>query len=339
MASQNERYFQIAHDLRISRILNGMWQVAGAHGDINPLSAIDSMINYHEAGFTTWDLADIYGPAEDFVGKFRSKLSKEKGEQAIAEVNALTKFVPGPSIMTRPIVEHNIDVSLSRMDVKTLDLLQFHWWDYNDSNYLNALQHLSELRDEGKIKHVGLTNFDTKRMQIIVDQGLKLVSNQVQYSIVDLRPEVKMAKFCKQHEMWLLTYGTLCGGLLSERYLESPEPVRSDLNTASLQKYKKMIDAWGGWSLFQELLRTLNEIANKHGVSIANVATRYILDKPAVAGVIIGVRLGVSEHISDNSRVFGMKLDGDDLDKIKAVICKSQDLFALIGDCGDEYRN
>lgn len=339
MASQNDRYYQLARDLRISRILNGMWQVAGAHGDINPLSAIDSMMNYHEAGFTTWDLADIYGPAEDFVGEFRRKLSKQKGEQAIAEVKALTKFVPSPSIMTRSIVEHNINVSLSRMDVKTLDLLQFHWWDYNDSNYLNALQHLSELRDEGKIKHVGLTNFDTERMQIMADQGLKLVSNQVQYSIIDLRPEVKMTKFCKQHEMGLLTYGTLCGGLLSDKYLGRPEPVRSDLNTASLQKYKKMIDEWGGWSLFQELLVTLDEIANKHNVSITNVATRYILDKPTVAGVIIGVQLGVSEHISDNSHVFGLELDGDDLDKIKAVICKSRDLFDLIGDCGAEYRN
>ncbi len=117
------------------------------------------------------------------------------------------------------------------------------------------------------------------------------------------------------------------------------EPNRSNLDTASLQKYKNMIDVWGGWSLFQELLTTLNEIAQKHGVSIANVATRYILDKPKVAGVIIGVRLGIAEHMAENCRVFDMKLDSDDNDKIKAVICKSRDLFALIGDCGDEYRH
>jgi aryl-alcohol dehydrogenase-like predicted oxidoreductase len=139
--------------------------------------------------------------------------------------------------------------------------------------------------------------------------------------------------------MKLLAYGTLCGGLLSEKFLEKPEPLRGHLNTASLQKYKNMIDAWGGWSLFQELLRTLDEIARKHSVSIANVATRYILDKPQVAGVIIGVRLGIAEHIADNLCVFDMKLDGDDYSKIQTVICKSHDLFELIGDCGDEYRN
>jgi aryl-alcohol dehydrogenase-like predicted oxidoreductase len=316
-----------------------MWQVAGAHGYIDPTSAINSMMNYHNAGFTTWDLADIYGPAENFVRDFRRKLSKEKGESALDDVKALTKFVPNPGTMTRPIVEQSVNLSLSRMDLKTLDLLQFHWWDYNDTNYLNALDYLSELRDEGKIKHVGLTNFDTERMQVMADHGLNLVSNQVQYSLIDLRPEVKMEKFCKQHDIGLLTYGTLCGGLLSEKYLGKPEPLKGALNTASLQKYKNMIDTWGGWSLFQELLRTLDEIAQKHGVSIANVATRYILDKPKVAGVIIGVRLGIAEHISENGRVFDMKLDGDDNDKIKAVICKSRDLFASIGDCGDEYRH
>jgi len=316
-----------------------MWQVAGGHGYIDPTSAIKSMMNYHNAGFTTWDLADIYGPAENFVGDFRRKLSKEKGEQVLADVKALTKFVPNPGVMTRPIVEQSINLSLSRMDFKTIDLLQFHWWDYNDANYLTALEHLFELRDEGKIKHVGLTNFDTERMQVMSDHGLKLVSNQVQYSLIDLRPAVKMEKFCKQHNMGIITYGTLCGGLLSEKYLGMPEPLRGNLDTASLQKYKNMIDEWGGWSLFQELLRTLNEIAQKHKVSIANVATRYILDKPQVAGVIIGVRLGIAEHITDNIPVFDMKLDDEDREKIKTVIYKSRDLFALIGDCGGEYRH
>jgi len=316
-----------------------MWQVAGGHGYIDPTSAIKSMMNYHNSGFTTWDLADIYGPAENFIGDFRHKLSKEKGEQVLADVKALTKFVPNPGIMTRPIVEQSINLSLSRMDLKTIDLLQFHWWDYNDANYLTALEHLSEMRDEGKIKHVGLTNFDTERMQVMSDHGLKLVSNQVQYSLIDLRPEVKMEKFCKQHDMGLITYGTLCGGLLSEKYLGMPEPLRGNLDTASLQKYKNMIDEWGGWSLFQELLRTLDKIAQKHKVSIANVATRYILDKPQVAGVIIGVRLGIAEHITDNFPVFDMKLDDEDREKIKTVICKSRDLFASIGDCGGEYRH
>ena len=335
MASQNERLYQLAPDLQISRVLNGMWQVAGGHGQIDRESAISEMLQFHHDGFTTWDMADIYGPAEEFLGEFRKKLGKET---ELSKSQALTKFVPNPGPMTRSIVEHYIDISIRRMHVKSIDVLQFHWWDYNDTNYIEALQHLSKLQDEGKIKHLGLTNFDTERIEIIVKQGFKLVSSQVQYSILDQRPEVKMVPFCQKHNIKLLTYGTLLGGFLSEKYIGDPEPVRSDLNTLSLQKYKNMIDAWGGWNLFQELLVILDNIAKKHDTSVANVAIRFILDNPVVAGVIIGVRLGISEHKDDNVKVFGLNLDSEDNSKIKSVVSKANDLFDKIGDCGNEYR-
>ena len=114
-------------------------------------------------GFTTWDLADIYGPAESFIGKFREKLENLKGQEELKNSQALTKFVPNPGPMTKNIVEYSIDQSLKKMNTVQLDLIQFHWWDYNDPNYIDALIHLSNLRDKGKIKHVGLTNFDTER--------------------------------------------------------------------------------------------------------------------------------------------------------------------------------
>src|SRR5262249_50882274 len=148
--------------------------------------------------------------------------------------------------------------------------------------------------------YLGLTNFDTERLRAIADRGIRVISNQVQYSLIDRRPEIRMAPFCRDHGMTLLAYGTLLGGLLSERYLGQPEPRRSDLDTASLQKYKTMIDAWGGWELFQELLAVLKQIADKHQVTIPTVGIRWILDRPAVAGVIIGARLGVAQHRADN---------------------------------------
>ena len=99
-----------------------------------------------------------------------------------------------------------------------------------------------------------------------------------------------------------------------------------------------ILDQWGGWLLFQELLQTLNTIAKSKKVSITNVATRFILDQPAVGGVIVGCRLGVSQHIEDNLRVFQFELTQDDRVKIQAVLAKSVDLMKVIGDCGDEYR-
>ena len=330
--------FQFTPDLSICRILNGMWQVSGAHGPIDPKAAIGSMSAYLDSGFTTWDLADHYGPAEDFIGEFRRSLIQERGTEASSGLQAFTKWVPRPGQMTRGIVEENVNVSLRRMGVETLDLLQFHWWDYEDANYLEALTHLSQLRDEGKIKHLGLTNFDTSHLKRIVDYGIRVVSNQVQFSLIDRRPEVRMVGFCQENDIKLLAYGTVCGGLLSEKYLGRPEPGRAELNTASLGKYKQMVDVWGDWDLFQKLLGVLGQIAHKHGVSIANVATRYVLERRAVAGVIIGVRLGVSDHRDDNADVFAFALEGEDYEGINAVLEESKDLYRLIGDCGDEYR-
>jgi aryl-alcohol dehydrogenase-like predicted oxidoreductase len=333
-----EHHYQLAPDLTICRIVNGMWQVAGGHGYIDNKLAIEDMVRYHDAGFTSWDLADIYGPAEDFIGDFRHKLLALKGnkeEQALNRVQALTKWVPQPRPITRSMVNESIQRSLNRMDVNSLDLLQFHWWDYNNPYYMDALKYLSDLRDKGLIKCLGLTNFDTERMQIMTDSDIRFVSNQVQYSVIDCRPEVKMAEFCIKHNVSILAYGTICGGLMSERYLGRTQPPSdAELNTLSLRKYKQMIDAWGGWDLFQELLSTLNRIAQKYKVSIANIATRYILDKPTVAGVIIGARLGITDHINNNAQVFNFSLDNTD----ERVCIKSNNLFETIGDCGDEYR-
>ncbi|MEB3292067.1 MAG: aldo/keto reductase [Synechococcales bacterium] len=338
MALPESAYLELTPELSICRIINGMWQVAGHHGLIDPKLAVPEMLQYLDVGFTTWDLADHYGPAEDLVGQFRRLLVQERGELALAQMQAFTKWVPRPGRMTRKVVEQNLKVSLDRMGVVSLDLLQFHWWEYRDPSYLDALKHLADLKTEGKIKNLGLTNFDTEHLQLVIEAGIPILSNQVQCSIIDRRPFMKMAAFCQEHNIVLFAYGTLCGGLLSDRYIGMSELGQSRLSDPSLQKYMMMIHEWGGWRLFQELLLVLKSIAQKHGVSIANIAVRYILEQPIIAGAIVGTRLGISEHIVDNSRIFDFKLDADDYKRIASVVAKSTDLLQSIGDCGDEYR-
>jgi aryl-alcohol dehydrogenase-like predicted oxidoreductase len=328
----------LAPDLAVHPILNGMWQVSGAHGPIDPAAAVASMAEYVDAGFTTWDLADHYGPAEDFVGEFRRRLAKERGEGALAGLQFFTKWVPRPGPMPRALVEQAMAVSRRRMDMPALDLLQFHWWDYRDRHYLDALAHLADLRSVGQIRHVGLTNFDTAHVREIVETGIPVVSNQVQFSLIDRRPEQAMAPFCQERGIGLLAYGTVCGGLLTDRYLGQPEPRGAALRTASLRKYKQVIDAWGGWDLFQELLRAMRDVADRHRASIASVAIRWVLDRPAVAGAILGVRLGVSDNRLDNARALAIRLDDEDAGRLQRVFARAHDLFRIIGDCGDEYR-
>ena len=338
MSLPDQAYTQFTDDIRICRLINGLWQVSGAHGEIDPTAAVNAMFDYHADGLTTWDLADHYGPAEDFIGEFRRQLARRQGQDALAEMQAFTKWVPRPTRITADVVEAAIDNSLRRMRVESLDLLQFHWWEYSDSGYLSALKQLAFMVREGKIKTLGLTNFDTRHLKNLKDNGILIKSNQVQYSIIDRRPEVKMAPYCADEGIHLLAYGTLAGGLLTDRYLDQPEPKRADLNTASLRKYKNMIDQWGGWELFQRLLQTLAEIAQKHNATIANVAVRYVLDRPTVAGVIVGARLGVSDNREENKQVFNFSLDEDDLSEIDAISDEANDLSKRIGDGGDKYR-
>ncbi|XP_072223117.1 uncharacterized protein [Leuresthes tenuis] len=333
----------LAGGLEVCRVLNGMWQVSGAHGPVNKTRAVEAMQAYVDAGLTTFDMADIYGPAEEIFGQFNRQL-KSSGKAAPA-LQGLTKYVPRPGTMERKVVQKALQRSMTRMQVDTLDCVQFHWWDYGDKRYLDALGHLSDLQQEGVIRELALTNFDTQRLEEITNVGIRISSNQVQYSLIDQRPAARMEQFCLANNIQLLTYGTLAGGLLSERYLGSAEPnSRAELYTASLSKYKNMIDTWGGWSLFQDLLVTLETVAKRHGCSVASVATRYVLDRPAVGGVIVGCRLGVSgagQHISDSLRSCSpdLKLTAEDHAAIEAVTRRSRDLVALIGDCGDEYRN
>jgi len=339
LVDHKERFYSLSPKLKCHRVVNGMWQVAGGHGYIDHGLAVGEMLRYHEAGFTTWDMADIYGPAEEFMGQFRQKIAEMKGEQELSHIQAFTKWVPNPGKITPSMAKESIQNSVNTMGVESIDLLQFHWWDYSNPFYIDALSYLSDLCDDGLIQHLGLTNFDTERMQILHDSNIQIVTNQVQYSIIDQRPKVKMTQFCEEKGIKLFAYGTICGGLLSERYLGmSQEPSTYELDTLSLRKYKKMIDLWGDWSLFQELLETLKRIGQKYNVDVANVATRYILDKPTVAGVIIGARLGISEHINSNSRVFTFSLDDSDRIAIEGICARSNDLFEIIGDCGDEYR-
>ncbi|XP_057744421.1 flagellar radial spoke protein 5 isoform X1 [Arachis stenosperma] len=327
--------------LHICRVLNGMWQTSGGWGRIDRDDAVNAMLRYADAGLSTFDMADHYGPAEDLYGIFINRVRRERPPEFLEKVRGLTKWVPPPVKMTRSFVSDSINVSRKRMDVDSLDMLQFHWWDYSNPGYLDALKHLTDLKDEGKIKTVALTNFDTERLQIILENEIPVVSNQVQHSIVDMRPQQRMAELCQLSGVKLITYGTVMGGLLSEKFLDTNISIPfagPALNTPSLQKYKRMIDAWGGWGLFQGLLRSLKQVANKHGVSIPTVAVKYILDQPAVGGSMVGVRLGLSDHIEDCNAIFSLVLDEDDVNSIREASAKGKDLLKVIGDCGDEYR-
>ena len=332
----NSAYTTLGEGTKMCRILNGMWQTSGYHGyEPNKENAVAAMSKCANEGYSTFDLADIYGPAEDYVGSFcKGRLASPLAK----DCQFFTKWVPRPQEITRKIVTENIDKSLSRMKSERLDLLQFHWWDYNNKYYYNAMAELMHLQQDDKILNIGLTNFDTDHMVDLIEQNVPIVSNQVAFSVLDTRPLQKMVIASEEKGVKLLVYGSLLGGFLSSEWLGKPAPSMDSLTNVSLRKYLPWIYYWGGWTLFQELLLVLNTIAQKHSVSLSNVALKWVLDQPAVGGAIVGVRLGLKDHLSDNLNVFNLSLDGDDLAAIEAVQKKSKNLINVFGDCGGEYR-
>jgi len=221
------------------------------------------------------------------------------------------------------------------MKTERLDLLQFHAWNYADPSWLDALFFLDELRQEGLIGHLGLTNFDTAHLRITVASGIPILTNQVSFSLLDQRAAGAMSAYCLAHGVRLLAYGTVAGSWLSSHWLGKKEPEWQRSGTWSQMKYGRFLKTAGGWGALQKLLAMLDGIAKRHNVSITNVATRYMLDQPAVAGVIIGARLGRAEHIEENARLFTFSLS--DADRAEIAVELST-LTPIPGDCGDEYR-
>jgi len=307
---------RLADQYSISRLLKGGWQLAGGHGEIDAAAALDDMDQFVEKGITTFDCADIYQGVEALIGDW---LRRRRHTGRTVPVQVHTKYVPDLdrlSSHTRADVTRGVDRSLARLGVESLDVVQLHWWDYGVPGYLEAAAWLDELRHAGKIRHLGLTNFDQQRLAELITAGLPIVSQQVQYSVLDRRPASRMAAVCAQHGIGLLCYGVLAGGFLSRRYLGCAEPA-PPLANRSLVKYRLIIDEFGGWERFQQMLTVLDAVATRHGVGIGAVAIRWVLDQPGVAGVIVGAR--DARQLDETIQACAFALDTEDLAAIARV--------------------
>ena len=319
----------------------------------DPVAAGSLMEPYADAGLTTFDMADHYGSAELVAGALAARRD---------DVQLLTKWVPEPGAASAEAVAAAVARALGRLGADRIDLLQFHSWNYADPSWLDCLFELAEHQAAGRIRHLGLTNCDSVHLDMAVRSGVPIVSNQVSFSLLDRRAAGAMTEVCQRHDVALLAYGTLAGGFLSRRWLGRPEPPIDESLTWSQMKYRRFIDLAGGWDRLQGLLRAVERVAARlsergaltdtspHvasglaegngatgslGVSMANVACRYVLEQPAVAAIIVGARLGERSHIEDNLNLFRFSLDDEARRELDAACA---DLDPIPGDCGDEYR-
>lgn len=319
----------LAPGLEISRIVTGLWQVADMERGgktLDPVHGAAAMAKYARAGFDTFDMADHYGSAEVITGTLLAAANHPP-------VRAFTKWCPSPGPMTAATVREGLERALDRLRTSRIDLLQFHWWTFDDPRYIDALLELARLREEGLIAHLGLTNFDTAHLRVLLNEGIPIATNQVCLSLLDRRATEAMSDLCLERGVRLLAYGTLGGGFLTERWLGANEPAA--VNDWSKMKYQRFIHAVGGWDALQNVLNAAQAIRRKHAVSLSNVAVRWVLEQKAVAAVIVGARLGESDHRADNLKLFEFALDDEDHATLSKAFAGTK---RLPGDCGDEYR-
>ncbi|KAH7348882.1 NADP-dependent oxidoreductase domain-containing protein [Rhexocercosporidium sp. MPI-PUGE-AT-0058] len=326
-----ERIF-IGGTLEIPRVINGLWQLAGGHDkDIDIESASKAMDELISVGLDAFDMADHYGDAELIIGHHRANSDKK----AIA----FTKWCP--TSKTEDLLQQTeaaVDLALKRMNHSTIPLLQYHCWSYSSGTLLPHIQYLHALRIAGKTSLIGLTNTDSAHLELLLNTGFYIATNQVSVSVLDRRvTRGRMSDVCIKHGVGILAYGTLLGGFLSENWLGVPEPEAGESLNWSLRKYLRFIKAAGGWDVFQGVLRALKIVADRHGVGIPAVAMRFVLDIPGVSAVIIGTRLSSDsgKYAQRNLETFSFKLTDEDRKDIEEAQGKLRD---LPGDCGDEYR-
>jgi aryl-alcohol dehydrogenase-like predicted oxidoreductase len=318
--------YTLADGYSLSRVIKGGWHLAGGHGSVDRRQALADMAAFVEAGITSFDCADIYTGVEELIGAFRQAYP-----DLAKRVQVHTKYVPDLSdlaTLSAAQVEATIDRSLRRLGVEQLDLVQFHWWDYRVPRSVETALVLDKLRRAGKIARIGVTNFDQPQLSALLAAAVPISAHQLQYSLVDDRPENGMTALCADHGIALLCYGTVLGGFLSERWLGRDAP-DDRLDNRSLIKYQLIIEDFGGWPLFQTLLQTLAGIAARYGSDIATIGSKALLDRPGVAAVIVGATNRA--HLAAHQRIGDITLDAADLAAIKAVTGQRR------GPAGDVY--
>lgn len=279
----------------VTRIITGSctWQLEP--GDTTRTDvAVRACAAYTVLGCRTFDCGDIYAGVEELVGRF---LATARGHyRELAErVRLHTKVIPdiAAPVETLPRrITASVLRSANRLGVSKLDLVHLHWWDWSSAGLATALEALGGLRKSGLVSAIGLTNVDTERFVELFDAGGAPVSCvQVNLSLVDRRPiDSGLVSAAADRNVALLAHGCLCGGLISDSWLDKPSPDVSDLPPGQASN-RVLIEEFGGWSTFQKLLHTLRQVADNHqDCTIAQVAIAWTLRLPGVSAVVLGAR-------------------------------------------------
>lgn len=308
--------FEIAGEI-VTRLITGSctWQLAPgdtARTDV----AVRGCAAYTAEGCRTFDCGDIYAGVEGLVGRFVATARGHSSELAKL-VRLHTKVIPDVTDVAtlRRRITASVLRSANRLGVPKLNLVNLHWWDWGVEGLDVAIDTLECLQRKGIVQTIGMTNIDTEHFE---KYGDRLVSVQINLSLVDRRPLTSgLVQAATSRGKAVLAHGCLCGGLIADEWLDKPAADLDQLRPG-VTLNRVLIDEFGGWDAFQQLLRTLATVGRRHEATISQVAVAWVLAQPGVSAVVLGARDPL--HVERAAAATDLRLVQDDLNDIAACV-------------------
>jgi len=304
-------------DLVCSALGFGTWEMSTTqygHIDVGEASvAVNAAI---DRGITLFDTAEVYGPyhAEEILAKALG--SRRKEIILVTKVGFLydeeSKIV-GRSSNHDYIIEH-AEGCLKRLETDWIDLLLIHWPDHN-TPYDEPIRALEKLKDAGKIRYYGVSNFAPAMMDSCQRAG-QMAANQVGYNLFDRRVEKAVLDYCSEHGIGFMAYGTLGYGLLTGAFTPETTFVEWDWRSSG-RAFNLPLFQREHFLKELRVVARLKELAAGYGKSVAQLAIAWVLSNPAVTVALVGVR-NVMELEEDVAAV-DWKLTEEDRNEIDRI--------------------
>lgn len=270
--------------LNISVLSFGAWQLGdpdywGPGDEKDAQAAVDAAL---DAGINCFDTAEMYGKGESerILGRL---LGSRRHEVIVASKISAENCAPGK-------VRAACEASLQRLNRDYLDLYQIHW-PFATEAFADVYEVLSQLRDEGKIRHIGISNFGVRQMNDWLDTG-DAVSNQLGYNLLFRAIEYQIAPECRKRNLGILAYMPLMQGLLAgiwNTVAEIPMLRRRTRHFSGTLPGTRHGEE-GCEALLLDTLAELRDFASGVGLPLPTLSLAWVVAQPGVTSAIIGAR-------------------------------------------------
>ena len=304
--------------LEVTPIALGTWQLGGEWGDFDQREAVGAIRRARDLGVNFFDTAQAYGfgASERLLGEaLRDDLRQRRDEIVIATKGGLRMTYHGMvRDSSREWLREGVEESLRALELDHIDLYQVHWPDPNVA-FAETAGALQELVEEGKIRHVGVSNFDVEQIDDFA-RWRPVETLQPPYHLFRRGIEADLLPYALERDIGVLVYGPLAHGLLTGALREdtefAPDDWRSKSELFEGDSYRHNL----------ETVRELERFASERGHTVSQVAIAWTLANPAVDVAIVGSRRAA--HLDDSVAALTVELGNDDLAEIEHIMAGTE---------------